>query len=201
VHQQRRLVRRRRAFERDTEDGDQEVAAGERRQPPAQPLRAGHRVELEAVVDEAGRAGRVVVGAESDDEDVGVVAARVGGDVARSRVDRRDPFPAELDARQGDVAVGEPDLVGGMPTEEHVQLREAEDEPVVLVDQRDANGARCRLRQPGGELESAEPGTKDHDMFGHDLNVGGERVPARAVVKGRRRDHERLAFDQAHDAR
>ena len=56
----------------------------------AQRERAGDRVELVAALDEPGRRRRVEVGAERDDEDVGVERAGVGLDALGGRVDRAD---------------------------------------------------------------------------------------------------------------
>ena len=76
VHQQRGLARRRRALERRRRHADDHPAAVEVGQHVAQRERAGHRVELVAALDQPGRGRRVEVGAERDDQDVGVERRR-----------------------------------------------------------------------------------------------------------------------------
>ena len=61
------------------------VALGERRDDPGEPLGAGDGVELVAALGEAGRGVEVVVGAERDDQHVGLVDAGVGGHAPRLR--------------------------------------------------------------------------------------------------------------------
>ena len=86
-------------------------------------------------------------------------------DAARGRIDACHRLPAELDAVLHEVAVGEPDLVGRLAAEHHLELREAEEERVVAIDQRDADRVRARLREPGRELQPAEPGSEDQDVL------------------------------------
>jgi hypothetical protein len=64
------------------------------------------------------------------------------------------------------------DLVHRPPSEHHVELREAEDERIALVDQRDRHLAGQLAAQPRRELETAEPGAQDHDANRHDQLVG-----------------------------
>ena len=165
VQQQRALARRGRALERRSADADDRLAAGERRAARRQPLRAGDRVELVARLGEPGRRVEVVVGAERDDEDVGVVDARVGRDPARLGIDRRDRLLQEADAGLGEVAVRKANRVQRRPPEHHVELRVAEDERVALVDQRDGDLVADRLRQHRRELEPAEAGSQDDDSL------------------------------------
>src|SRR5207249_5563899 len=72
-----------------------------------------------------------------------------------------------LDALSLEVAVVEPDVVGRLTAEHHVELGEAEGERVVAIDQRHANRVRDRLREPGRELQSAERGPEDHNVLAH----------------------------------
>ena len=76
VQQERSLERRGRALERLPEHRDEDPAAVEVVQRVAQPLGAGERVVLVAAFLEARRGGHVVVGAEGDDQEVGVVGCR-----------------------------------------------------------------------------------------------------------------------------
>ena len=102
VHQQRRLARCRRALER---------RGGHRRRSPGRPSKplehvarregAGHRVELVAALDQPGRRLGVEVGAQGDDEDVGVERPGVGLDASRDRVDGADRRPARTAPRGG----------------------------------------------------------------------------------------------------
>ena len=117
----------------------------------AHSLGSGDRVVLEASCREARGRGDVVFGAERDDEDVGVVRAAVGRHVPSGGVDRRDPLLAELDARLGERAVRDADVRGVGAIEQDVELREAEGEAVVLVDQRDPNLAGERVSEAGAK--------------------------------------------------
>ena len=55
-----------------------------------------------------------------------------------------------------DVGIGQADLLGRRLAEHHVELRVAEDEGVVLVDERNAGVAAERFGQESRELETAE---------------------------------------------
>ena len=126
MEQERALERRGRALVRLAEDADQDPSRLELGQRVAHPLGAGDRVVLEPALREARRRGDVVLGAERDDEDVGVVRASVGRHVAGGRVDRGDALLAELDARLRELAVRDPDVGRIRAAEEDVELREAE---------------------------------------------------------------------------
>ena len=163
VQQQRALARRRRALERGAADADDGVARRERRDDAGEPLGTVDRVELVAALGQAGRGLEVVVGAERDDEDVGLVGAGVGRHAPRLGIDRRDRLLQEPHARLGDLAVRQAHRVAARAPEHHVELREAEDERVALVDQRHVDLVAERLRERGGELEPAEARAEDED--------------------------------------
>ena len=124
---------------------------------------AGRRVELVLRLDQPGRRSEVVVGAERDHEDVGLVRAGVGRHMPRLGVDRRDLFPNEPHSGLDQVAVRQSHGVERRAPEHHVELRVAEDEGVALVDERHVGLVAERLRQPGRQLETAEPGPENHD--------------------------------------
>ena len=88
MHQQRGLARRRRALERRRGDADDHPAAVEVGEHVAQGEGAGHRVELVAALDQAGRGLGVQVGAERDHQHVGVEGPGVGLDPLGGGVDR-----------------------------------------------------------------------------------------------------------------
>ena len=90
VEQQGGLARRRWALERGTADADDGSAAREFGQHVGQPLRAGDGVELVPGLGEPWRGVEVVVGAERDDQDVGLVHTGIGRDTTRGRIDRDD---------------------------------------------------------------------------------------------------------------
>ena len=112
VQQQGALARRRRALERRAADADR--PRGPRRtsagSPPAAPPRPRSRTRCRP--RRAGRGVHVVVGAQRDDEHVGLVDARVGGHPLRLGVDRGDRLLEHAHAGLGDVAVLEADRVG-----------------------------------------------------------------------------------------
>jgi hypothetical protein len=93
VEEQGALARRRRALERRPTDADHRVPLRERRDDLRQPFGAGHRVELVAARRQAGRRVDVVVGAERDDQEVGLVHTGVGRYPSCLGVDRRHRLP------------------------------------------------------------------------------------------------------------
>ena len=143
------------------------AALRERRDDLGQPLGAGHGVELVAALGEARRGVEVVVGAERDDEHVGLVDSRVGGHPPRLGIDRGDRLLQEPHAGLGDVAVGQPHRLGRRAPEHHVELREAEDERVALVDQRHLDVVAERLREHRAQLQPAEARAENEDARVH----------------------------------
>src|SRR5207244_11986448 len=72
---------------------------------------------------------------------------------------------AELDTRLRELAVVQPQRRRVGIAEDDVELREAEREAVVLVDQRDANLVGDGVGEPAGELQPSEPGSEDDDVL------------------------------------
>ena len=171
MQEERPLERRRRTLERLPEHGEEDLSAVEGIQSLAHPLGAAERVVLESAFDETRRGVHVVVGAEGHDEEVRLVRADLGGDPPGRGVDAGDGLLAELDAVLGDVVVVQPHIVGRLPAEHDIQLREAEEKRIVAVEQRDADGVLVALRESCGELEAAEAGAKDEDVFLHHATV------------------------------
>jgi hypothetical protein len=97
------------------------------------------------------------------------VGSAVGGHAPRFRVDCGYRFPTEDRAGPHDVSVREANGVGCLATEHHVELRDADDEGVVPVGQREVEAIAERLGKCRGELEPAETGTQDHDSSLHGL--------------------------------
>jgi hypothetical protein len=137
---------------------------------------------------EARRRGEVVVGAECHNDEVGVVGARVGADAARGRVDACHHLLAELDAILLKVAVVQPNVIGRLTAQHHLELGEAEEERVVAIDQRYANRVGDPLREPRRELQSAEPGPEDHDVLAHRQHT----TPAPGWPPGPEKGYRRL---------
>ncbi len=167
VHQQRRLARSGRALERGGGHAHDHPTSGEVGQHLAQGEGAGHRVELVPRLDQSRRGRRVEIGAEGDDQDVAVERAGVGFDPAAGRVDGTDRRLHEANPRLHQIAVGVQHGFGDRPAEHHVELREAEHEALALVDQHHLSRVAELVRQPGGQLESAEAGTEHDDL--HDV--------------------------------
>ena len=82
-------------------------------------------------------------------------------------VDGGDGLLQEAHAGLEDLAVGEAHGLERCATEHHVELGVAEDEGVALVDQRDLDLLAERLREHGGELETAEARPQDNDATLH----------------------------------
>ena len=133
----------------------------------AQSLGAADGVELVAALQQTGSGVEVVVGAEGDDEDVGLVNGRVGRHPARLGVDGDDRLAQQADTRLDERSVGQADVVGLRAAEHHVQLGVAEHERVIPVDQRDAGVVAERLGQQGRELQPAEARPEDDDARLH----------------------------------
>ena len=144
---------------------------GERREDVAQPLGAADGVELAPALREPGRCVEVVVGAEGDDEDVRLVDSSVGRHPPRLWIDRGDRLAHEADTGLGEVGIRQANLAWRLAPEHHVELRVAEDEGVVLVDQRDAGVAPERLGQESRELETAEARTQNDEACLHRTNA------------------------------
>ena len=96
----------------------------------------------------AGRRGKVIGGAEGDDEEVALVARRIGGRGPRHRVDGQDRLLAEADRWLREPGIGVEDLRRGSSAEDVFELGIAEDEFGALVDQGDCR--RRRRARPTG---------------------------------------------------
>ena len=137
VHQQCRLARRRRAFERSRGHADDDVSPLEPRQHLAQCERPGHCVELVAGLDEPWGGGRVQIGTQCDDQYVTFKDARLGLDAFGGRIDRGDGGLDESEPWLDQSVVGVEDRRRQDSSEHHVKFRKPEDEPLALVDQID----------------------------------------------------------------
>src|SRR4051794_25827023 len=63
------------------------------------------------------------------------------------------------------------------PAEHHIELREAEDEPVRLVDKNDVDVVAEFIRQSCRELEPTEPGTQHEDPHAAETNSAAQDGP------------------------
>ncbi len=167
VQQQDALAGRGRALEGCAADADDDAALREARNGVAHPHGALERVELVARLGQAGRCAEVVVGSQRDDQDVGLVRARVGRDAPRLGIDRGDRLPQQADTRLDEVAIRQPDGLGRLAAEHDVELRVPEDEAVGLVDQRHVDLVAQRLGQRRRELEAAEARSQYQHSIGH----------------------------------
>ena len=70
-------------------------------------------------------------------------------------------------ARLDDVAVGMTDVGRDLPSEHHVELREAEDERVALVDERDVESVAEGLGKNRRQLEPTKSRAENHDARLH----------------------------------
>ena len=103
-----------------------------------------------------------IVGAERDHQHVRVERSSVGHRPSRGRVDRSHRGLHESHAGLDDVAVGMTDVSRQLASEHHVELREAEDERVALVDEHDVDSVAERIGKNRRQLEAAEP-RAEHD--------------------------------------
>ena len=67
-------------------------------------------------------------------------------------------------------------------SEHHIQLREAEHERIVLIDQHDLDLVTKLRRKPGGQLQTAKAGTEHQDAHGPTTSAGSDQAPARVNV-------------------
>ena len=167
VKHQRGLARRRRALERRPATPTIARPFVNVGQHVAQPLGAGHGVELVAALGEPGRRVQVVVGAERDDQDVGLVRAGVRRHAPRFRVDRRDRLLQETHPglTMSRRAAARP---RASAAEHHVELREAEDERVALVDQGELDVVAERFRQHVASSSPPKPAPRTTTRVGTD---------------------------------
>ena len=93
--------------------------------------------------------------------------ARIGRHLEPLGVDRRHGLAQESHAWLGEARVRDANLLRRRPPEHHVELRVAEDEGVVPVDQGDPGVVAERLGEQGRELETAEARSQDDDARFH----------------------------------
>jgi hypothetical protein len=163
VKHQGGFARCRWALERRGAHSDHHGPAGEVRQCVPQPNRPGDRVELVAALGESRRRVDVVVGSERDHPDIRFIGADIGGNDPSFRIDRRNQLLAKPDAGFDELPVWQPHGAGRRVVEHQIELGEAEDERVALVDQGDVDVFAESLREHGGQLEAAEAGAEDDD--------------------------------------
>ena len=191
---ERHLVGRGRTLEEATQHRDDDVALVEPGQDVAQTVRPLGRVELVAAFGETRGRPDIQVRTEGDHEEVAFVGPLIGDDPLVHRIDGAHRLLEEVDVRPGDVPVGEADPFSGLPSEHDVELREAEDEGVALVDQRDVHIVAKCLGEPSRQLEPSEAGPEDQDPGRHDRarsrraanGHGQEQGEAQVIVA---RDH------------
>src|SRR5205807_7469579 len=75
------------------------------------------------------------------------------------------------------IAVVQPNVIGRLTAQHHLELGEAEEERVVAINQRYANRVGDPLREPRRELQSAEPGPEDQDVLAHRQHTTPGRLP------------------------
>ena len=114
--------------------------------------RPRHRVELVAALDQTRRRSGVEIGPEGDHQDVELQLTVVGAHPPRHGVDRPYRRLHEPHPRLDQVGVAVERLVGRHPAEHHVQLGEAEDEPLGAIDQHEVEVVAELLRERGGQL-------------------------------------------------
>ena len=139
----------------------------EAREHVAQREGSRNRVELVAAFHQPRRGRRIEVGAERHDQHVRVERSGVGHHAPGGGIDGSHRGLQEPHARLDDVAVGMTDVGRHLPSEHHVELREAEDERVALVDEHDVDGVAEGVRKNRRQLEAAEAGAEHHDTRGH----------------------------------
>ena len=169
MHEQGSLTGRRRAFERSRCHADDHTASRETRQDVTRGECTRNRVELMAALDQPRSAGRIDIGAKSNDKYVGLEGAAVSRHLLGHRIHRPDRRLLEANTGPDHVAVPMDDVVRAHPAEHHVELRETEDEPVSLVDQHHVNVLAEPFRQQGREFQPAETGSEDHNPHARTL--------------------------------
>jgi hypothetical protein len=179
VHEQRRLARGGRALERRRGHTDDHPAARERLEHLAQGEGAGDRVELVAPLDQAGRGLGVQVRPQGDDHHVALERTGVGLHPLGRGVDGADRRLHERDAGLHQVGVAVQHTLGDRAAEHHVELREPEDEPLALVDQRDVDAVAELFGQRRRQFEPTEAGTEHQDAHRSSSDAAG---PSPCVV-------------------
>src|SRR5262245_64468530 len=94
--------------------------------------------------------GEIVIGTERHDQEVRVVARRVGRYPPRVRIDRGYRLLREAHTRLEEATIRQAHRFERSASEHHVELGVAEDERVAVVDQRDRDVLRELLREQSG---------------------------------------------------
>ncbi len=142
----------RRALEGRRGDADDGGAFLEGRQHVAQRESARDGVELMAALDQPGGVLRMQVGAERHDQDIGLESPMVGHHPPGERIDGLHRRLQEAHAGLEDRAVWVTHVWRHLPSEHHIQFREAEDERVALVDEQDIDCIAESLGEDGCQL-------------------------------------------------
>ena len=162
MQQQDRLARGGRALERRGSDPDDYPSAAEGWQNITEGERSFHCVELVSRLDESRCGSGVEVGAQGDDHHICFEMPDVRLDASRYRIDGADGRPHKAHTGLHDAGVGVANLMDGTP-EHHVELGEAEHEPIGLVDQHDLDVVAELLGESRRQLQAAKPGTQHQD--------------------------------------
>ncbi len=163
MRQQRGFARRGWAFEWRRRDADDHAAAPEACQYVAHRERTRHRVELVTSFDQPRCGRRIQISSQGDDHHVGVERPGVGLDAPGRGVNRTYRRPDEPHAGLDQVAVGVDDRLRDGAPEHHVELGEAEHEPVGLIDQHHLDLVAELLGKPRRQLQPAETRTQHQD--------------------------------------
>ncbi len=176
MQEERCLTRRGRTLERGPADADDGVPARERWKQVAYPLRPRDRVELVSALGEPRRRSEGVVGAERDDEHIGLVLTRIRRDATCFGIDGRDGLAEKAHARLRHRRVGKPHRFRLGVAEHDVELRIAEHESVPALDERHARVRPERLGETGRDLEAAEAGAEDEDALAHAASLAACQI-------------------------
>ncbi len=128
----------------------------------------------------------VVIRTHRYDQEIGVVGADIRLHPPGHRVDSDHRLLADLDTVLGDVEVRQPHVVGRLASEHYLELREAEEERVVAVEQHDVDRVSGGFGQARREFEPPEARAQDEDVPLHCAILLGEPSAPRSLACGRR---------------
>ena len=128
----------------------------------AQRERPGDGVELIAALGKPRSGGWIKICSEGNHQDVGLERLGVGDHSPGHRVQGLDCRADEADTGPDHVGIPVEHVIGGGAAKHHVELREAEHEPVRLVDQHHLSAVAEAFRQQAREFQAAEASPENH---------------------------------------
>ncbi len=167
MEQERAFAGRRRTLVGRGGNTDDGLALGKAGQCLPHAVGTFQRIELVTTFRQPGGCGDVIADAQGDDEVVAIVSRFVGRYPPRDRVDGRNRFVPQANARLDEVPVRQTHGVRQRAAEHHVEFGITEHERTGVVDQRDVRLGSQSVGYDRAELETAETCSQHRDSCAH----------------------------------